>query len=61
MNEAAKAHIKSKLESLGPGAVIDFDFGTQMGRRAAEAAIIAYLFDDPESVTPRPISASTGT
>ena len=56
INEAAKAAIKTYLESIPEGEVIDFDYGTSMGKRAAEAAILKYIFEKPESVTPRPLT-----
>lgn len=61
MNEAAKAYIKQHLEGLDPGTEIDFDYGTKLGEEAARSAIQVFLFDNPESVTSRPLSAGTGT
>ncbi len=55
MNEAAKAHIAVGVEDVT--GEVDFEFGTELGRKAARKAILEFLFDNPESVTPKPLSS----
>lgn len=53
INEAAKANIASRLAAVEDGANLSFDFGTQVGEEEAHKAILDFLYDDPESTTPR--------
>jgi hypothetical protein len=52
MNEASKAIIANT--AADDGTVIDFDSGTEAGRKAAAKAIAEYLFDNPGQVADRP-------
>ena len=57
MNEAAKATVAgdiAALESSEEPVVVDFDTGTRLGEEAAKAAILEYLFENPDKVTAPP-------
>ena len=52
MNEAAKGSILEAVQNVP--SVVDFDWGTALGRTAANAAIRDFLFDNPQEITSRP-------
>lgn len=54
MNESAKAAIATRINAIEAGTTIDFDFGTQVGKEAALAAIQEFLYDNPTQVAARP-------
>lgn len=60
MNETGKAAIATELQGDLPS-VIDFDYGTELGRKAAAAAILEHIFTAPEEVQPKPLQAPKAT